>query len=107
MLRSTILVVSLTVVLAACAAPAVAEEAKTPLSAAMILSIVSSPVDTRTSAFDAGLKDSAARPPDGPTTGEVLADGSVRYGRAVITVRNPCPPGEHFEVPMLPGRRSR
>ena len=105
--RAAILVVSLTVVLAASVAPAVAAEAKTPLSAAMILSIVSSPVDMRTSAFDAGLKDSAARLPDGPTTGEVLADGSVRYGRAIITVRNPCPPGEHFEVPMLPGRRGR
>ena len=107
MLRSTILVVSLTVVLAASVAPAVADEAKTPLSAAMILSIVSGPVDTRTSAFDAGLKDSAARMPGGPTTGEVLADGSVRYGRTIITVRNPCPPAEHFEVPMLPGRRGR
>ena len=107
MSRATILVVSLTVVLAASVAPAVADNAKTPLSAAMILSIVSSPVDTRTSAFDAGLKDSAARPSDGATTGEVLADGSVRYGRTVITVRNPCPPGEHFEVPMLPGRRGR
>jgi hypothetical protein len=106
--RAAILVVSLTVVLVASVAPAVADEAKTPLSAAMILSIVSSPVDTRTSAFDAGLKDSAARPSDGATTGEVLlADGSVRYGRTVITVRNPCPPGEHFEVPMLPGRRGR
>jgi hypothetical protein len=105
--RAVILVVSLTVVLAANVAPAVADEAKTPLSAALILSIVSSPVDTRTSAFDAGLKDSAARPSNGPTMGEVLADGSVRYGRAVITVRNPCPPGEHFEVPALPGRRGR
>jgi hypothetical protein len=105
--RAAILVVSLTVVLVASVAPAVADEAKTPLSAAMILSIVSSPVDTRTSAFDAGLKDSAARTSDGTTTGEVLADGSVRYGRTVITVRNPCPPGEHFEVPMLPGRRGR
>ena len=105
--RSTILVVSLTVVLLASVAPAVADEAKTALSAAMILRIVSGPVDMRTSAFDAGLKDSASRLPDGTTTGEVLADGSVRYGRAVITVRNPCPPGEHFEVPMLPGRRSR
>ncbi len=73
----------------------------------MILSIVSSPMETRTSAFDAGLKDSAARLPDGTTTGEVLPDGSVRYGRTVITVRNPCPPGDHFDVPMLPGRRSR
>jgi hypothetical protein len=105
--RSAILVVSLFAVLAASVAPAVADEAKTPVSAAMILSIVSGPVDTRMSAFDAGLKDSAARMPDGTTRGELLADGAVRYGRTVITVRNPCPPGEHFEVPMLPGRRSR
>ena len=105
--RSALLVIALTVVLAASAAPAVADEAKTPLSAAMILSIVSGPVDMRMNAFDAGLKDGAARRPDGTTTDEGLADGSVRYGRTVITVRNPCPPGEHFEVPMLPGRRSR
>ena len=81
-----------------------ADEAKTPLSAAMILSIVAAPVDTRISAYDAGLKERRA-PMYDATPGEIFADGSVRYGRTIITVRNPCPPGEHLEVPMLPGRR--
>ena len=83
---------------------AAADEAKTPLSAAMILSIVAAPVDTRFSAYDAGLKERVG-PVPAAATGEVLADGSVRYGRTVITVRNPCPPSEHFDLPMLPGRR--
>jgi len=96
----------LVAVLAGGVVTAAADEAKTPLSASMILSIVSSPVSTRTSAYDAGLKDPAS-PAPGSTAGEVLADGSVRYGRTVITVRNPCPPGEHLEPPMLPGRRGR
>jgi hypothetical protein len=89
---------------------AAADEAKTPLSAAMILNIMSAPapVDSRKSAFDEALK----RPPvpveGSDSEGEVLPDGSVRYGRTVVTVRNPCPPGtSHWEPPPLPGRRSR
>jgi hypothetical protein len=86
------------------AAPVLADEAKTPVSASMLLSIVSSPVDVRANAYDASFKDPAPKPAD-KTPGEVLPDGSVRYGSAFVTVRNPCPPGEHFEPPMLPGRR--
>jgi hypothetical protein len=81
-----------------------ADEAKTPVSAAMILSIVGAPVASRTSAFDEALRRPAPPAPD--PAGEVLADGSVRYGRTVITVKNPCPPGDHWEAPPLPGRRS-
>ena len=107
MIRPTLFVIALVAVSAAGVVPAVADEAKTPLSASMILSIVSSPVSARTNAYDAGLKDPAAAVPNS-TTGEVLADGSVRYGRTIITVRNPCPPGEHLETPIvLPGRRNR
>jgi hypothetical protein len=104
--RSTILVVSLLMLLAG-VATAAADEAKTPLSASMILNLVAAPVNARSNAYDAGIKDpAAARQPDA-TTGEVLPDGSVRYGRTIVTVRNPCPPGEHFEIPMLPGRGRR
>ena len=85
---------------------AAADEAKTPLNASMILSIVSAPIDTRKSAYDMGLKDPAPAPAD-QSLGEVLPDGSVRYGRAVVTVKNPCPPGEHLEPIALPGRRNR
>jgi hypothetical protein len=81
-----------------------ADEAKTPVSATMILDIVSAPVQRRTSAFDESLKRPAPSVDSG--AGEVLADGSVRYGRTVITVKNPCPPGEHYEPPPLPGRRA-
>ena len=106
MTRSILFVTSLLVLLGAGAVTAAADEAKSQLSASMILNIVSAPVSARTSAYDAGLKDPVARAPES-TAGEVLPDGSVRYGRAVITVRNPCPPGEHLEVPTLPGRRNR
>ncbi len=87
-------------------APAVADQAKTPVSATMFLSIMSAPLEARDAAFDRSLKD------DGPaqrsTLGDVLPDGTVKYGRTTITVRNPCPPGTaHYEPPPLPGRRAR
>jgi hypothetical protein len=83
-----------------------ADEAKTPISAAMILSIVAAPAESRTSAFDEALKRPAPAAPDN-SVGEVLPDGSVRYGRTVITVKNPCPPGTHNEPLVLPGRIRR
>jgi hypothetical protein len=83
-----------------------ADEAKTPVSATMILEIVSAPVQGRTSAFDEALK-RPAPPAADSGAGEVLPDGSVRYGRAIVTVKNPCPPGtDHYEPPPLPGRRA-
>ena len=103
MISPTIRTLSIAAALLAAAGVAQADEAKTPVSATMILEIVSAPVQGRTSAFDEALK----RPtPPAADSGEVLADGSVRYGRAVITVKNPCPPGEHYEPPPLPGRRA-
>ena len=104
-MRSVVFAIATLVLLAAGAVTAAADEAKSQLSASMILSIVSAPVDARTSAYDAGLKDPVARGSESAAAGEVLADGSVRYGRTVITVRNPCPPAEHLELPTLPGRR--
>ena len=80
-----------------------ADEVKTSISATMILEIVSAPVQGRTNAFDEALKRRA--PSDAEAgAGEVLPDGSVRYGKAIVSVKNPCPPGEHYE-PFLPGRR--
>ena len=88
--------------------PAAAEEAKTQVSAAIILDIVSAPVQPRRSAYDEALARPTAAAPD-PSVGEVLPDGSVRYGKAIVTVKNPCPPGTHDEplIPPrpLPGRR--
>ena len=86
--------------------PARADEAKTPVSAFMILEMVSRPVERPGSAFDQSLReDRPAAPPS--SLGEVLSGGSVRYGRTTVTVRNPCPPGDHYEPPPLPGRRAR
>jgi hypothetical protein len=41
--------------------------------------------------------------------GEVQDDGSVKYGDVTVTVKNPCPPGTHYEAapPPVPGRRSK
>lgn len=84
-----------------------ADEAKTPVNASMVLSIVTAPVEPRVSAYDESLRQPASPPPDS-SAGEILPDGSVRYGRAIVTVKNPCPPGTvHYEPPPLPGRRSR
>ena len=86
------------------AAPASGDEAKVPLSASMMLRIMSAPIEARETAFDRSLKDPgpASRPP----LAEILPDGSLKVDRAVITVRNPCPPG-HIEPMPLPGRRAK
>jgi len=87
------------------AMPAVADEAKSPIKASMVLDIVNRPVDSRQVAFDESIKREApsAR---GPVM-EVLPDGTVRYGDVSVTVKNPCPPGTaHYEPPPLPGRRA-
>jgi hypothetical protein len=88
------------------AAPVLADEAKTPVSAGIMLNILSTPAVMRANAFDASLKDD--RPaPRSASQGEVLPDGSVRYGSVTVTVKNPCPPGTtHYEPPPLPGRRA-
>ena len=83
-------------------ATAVADEAKSPISASMLLSVVAPVSESRDAAFDRAMKEPAApvRRPDG----EIQPDGTVRYGSVTITVRNPCPPGIHYEPPPLPGR---
>ncbi|MBI1846692.1 MAG: hypothetical protein HY294_07390 [Candidatus Rokubacteria bacterium] len=92
--------------LAAGASAAAAEEAKTPVSALLLLNIMSAPIESRVSAFDESLR-RAGLPPK-PPAGEVQEDGSVRYGNVTVTVKNPCPPGTlHYEPLPLPGRRAR
>ena len=86
--------------------PALADEAKAVVKASMLLTITSVPVEAREVAFDRTLKE-AGPAPRSPLA-EVLPDGSVKIDRAVITVRNPCPPGAmNHEPPPLPGRRAR
>ena len=108
MIHKTLRAVVTTVALFGAASVAAADEAKTPISAAMILNIVSAPPaeKSRASAFDEALKRPAPAEPD--SAGEVLSDGSVRYGRTIVTVKNPCPPNSnHWEPPVLPGRSRR
>ena len=93
-------------IVAGSAAAAAAEEAKVPISASMLLNLTAPRAQARDAAFDASLKEAGPAPRS--AEGEVLPDGSVRYGRTVVTVKNPCPPGtDHFEPRPLPGRRVR
>ena len=85
---------------------AVADEAKSQISASMLLRISAPISETRDAAYQESLR------AEGPAPvrrglGEVQDDGSVRYGDVTVTVRNPCPPGTHYEAPPLPGRRSK
>ena len=83
-----------------------AEEAKTPISGAMLLNILAPSVESRDAAFDRAMKEPA--PPPLRAEGQVQPDGSVRYGSMTLTVKNPCPPGTlHYEPPPLPGRVRR
>jgi hypothetical protein len=86
-------------------APAFAEEAKVAITATSIMNMFSRPIESREAAFDQALREEGPRPPGSPT-GEVVGEGTVRYGRTSITVKNPCPPGHDDTFPKpLPGRR--
>jgi hypothetical protein len=108
--RAATVVIGALVVFGAWAEVASAEEAKTPVSASMILSIFAQPVEPRVSAFDQALREDDR--PRRAAECEKQPDGAVRCGAGAgavtVTVRNPCPPGTaHFEPPPLPGRRAR
>jgi hypothetical protein len=90
----------------AVAGVAAADEIKTPIRASMLLELSSPRTQNRDAAYQESLRD------EGPTPvrrsfGEVQDDGSVRYGDVTVSVRNPCPPGTHYEAAPLPGRRSK
>src|SRR5262245_43334745 len=87
--------------------PADADEAKTPIRASMFLNMTAPRIDSREAAYDQTLRGEDPRPKS-PNEPEVLPDGSVRYGKTTVTVRNPCPPGSgHYEPLPVPGRRAR
>ncbi|HEU5322195.1 MAG TPA: hypothetical protein VFX28_15435 [Methylomirabilota bacterium] len=89
------------------AAAAAADEVKSAISATMLLDLTAPRADSRAAAFDESLRRDGP-PRAGGTDGEVLPDGSVRYGSVTVTVRNPCPPGTfHDDFKPLPGRRAR
>jgi hypothetical protein len=105
--RALTVVIAVTLAAALNPVPARADEAKTPIKASMMLSIISAPAELSGRALDRALLEPGP-PPAGPPGAEVQPDGSVKYGNVTVTVRNPCPPGTlHYEPPPLPGRRAR
>lgn len=92
------------VLLLAAAAPTWAQEARPPAGASLLLSIEAFPVEHRETAYDQALREPA--PPPREPAGVVPPDGSVRYGRVTVSVKEYCPP-LHDEPPPLPGRRAR
>jgi hypothetical protein len=92
------------------AALAQAQEVKAPVDAALLINnVLRQPIDhqQRQLAFDESLRHEGPVPRRSALTGEVQPDGSVRYGNVTVsTLKNPCPPGEHVELPPLPVRRA-
>jgi hypothetical protein len=89
---------------------AAAEEAKVPVSATLILNMISAPLEAREAAYDRALKEQGPAPRADDFV--IQPDGSMVYGSGrrtlTVTVKNPCPPGSaHYEPPPLPGRRPR
>jgi hypothetical protein len=81
-------------------------------SALLINNVLRQPVDhqQRQIAFDEALRQPGPAPANRAAfNGEVQPDGSVRYGDITVsTLKNPCPPGEHVELPSPPlPRRAR
>jgi hypothetical protein len=77
----------------------------------LITNVLRQPVDhqQRQIAFDESLRQAGPAPAN-RTVGEVQPDGSVRYGDVTMSaIKNPCPPGEHVELPSPPplARRAR
>lgn len=72
-----------------------------------MLDLTAPRANARADAFDEALREPGPAPRSGPA-GELMPDGSVRYGRVTVVVRNPCPPGSlhEDEPPPLPGRRA-
>ena len=101
-----LLVLAVLTMTALAVTPASADEAKVVVRASMLLTITSVPVEAREVAFDRTLKEAGPAPRS--ALAEVLPDGSVKMDRAIVTVRNPCPPGTMYHDPTpLPGRRAK
>jgi len=101
-------------VLLGAAAPAAAEELRQGLNAPLILQVLSWPADKPETIMKEGLRrDAELSRALRPTDGQVMPDGSVRYGTDAaslsVMVKNPCPPGDiaHEMAVPLPGRGRR
>jgi hypothetical protein len=84
-----------------------------PINATLLITnVLRQPVDhqQRQAAFDESLREPGPAPANRAYGGEVQPDGSVRYGNVTVSsLKNPCPPGEHIELPSPPplARRAR
>jgi hypothetical protein len=105
--------IGLVAVLLGAAAPVGAEEVRQGLNAPMILQMLSRPADKPETVMREGLRrDSELSKLVRPTDGQMMPDGSVRYGTdstsVSVIIKNPCPPGdiahEMMDLRPLPGR---
>ena len=93
-------------------APVAAEELRQGLNAPMILQMLSRPVEKPEAVMREMLRPDAPSARPVRSEGQVMPDGSVRYGTEAagmtVTIRNPCPPGdvehEMMALRSLPGR---
>jgi hypothetical protein len=96
----------------ALATPAAAEEVRQGLNAPMILQMLSRPIDKPEAVMREMLRPDATSVRPVRSEGQVMPDGSVRYGteasNLTMAIRNPCPPGDMEHEMMvqrsLPGR---
>jgi hypothetical protein len=116
MTRSTRAIASaLLILLLGAAAPAAADELRQGLNAPLILQTLSRPADKQETIMKEGLRrDAELSKVTRPSEGQVMPDGSVRYGNmdgasVSVTIKNPCPPGDiaHEMAVPLPGRGRR
>ena len=106
---------ALSFLLVGAAAPAAAEELRQGLNAPLILQMLSRPADKPETIMKEGLRrDAELSKVTRPSEGQVMPDGSVRYGSmdgasVTMTIKNPCPPGDiaHEMAVPLPGRGRR
>ena len=113
---STLAALAAGVLIAGAGAPAAADEVRQVLNAPMILQMLSRPAERPDAAMREMLRPDAPQArPLRADQGQVMPDGSVRYGsesaNLTMTIRNPCPPGDFEHEAMvqrsLPGRARR
>jgi hypothetical protein len=90
-------------------APVAAEEVRQGLNAPMILQMLAKPPEKPEAVLREMLRPDATSARPVRSEGQVMPDGSVRYGSEsagmTVTVRNPCPPGD-IEHEMMALRTS-
>ncbi len=93
-------------------APATADEVRQGLNAPVILQMLSKPAEKPEAVMREMLRPDATSVRPVRSEGQVMPDGSVRYGAEAagmtVAIRNPCPPGdiehEMMALRSLPSR---